>query len=99
MVNQSRYRPKATKRHAAIAKDRRDEEERLKSDAAFIKAKNKEAIKKRRGEIRKMPKEERPAAKEALNAEIVKMKEEETAAQERYKECVAERKEKEARSR
>ncbi|MGI5965175.1 MAG: hypothetical protein ACOX8L_04925 [Candidatus Methanomethylophilaceae archaeon] len=99
MASQSTYKPKADKRHATIAKSKRDEEENLKSSVAAIKAKNKDVVKKRREEIRKMPKDERPAAKEALAADIAKMKEEENVAQEKYKAYIRERKESEARSR
>lgn len=86
------YRPKATKRHAAIASNRRREEEQMKARLSEDKERNRCTIKTRREEIRKLPKEERAAAKEILRSEVEEMKSKEAADRQEYLAAVERRK-------
>lgn len=88
-------KPKATKRHAAIASKWRREEEQMKDRIYVNKERNKETIKTRREEIGKLPKEERAPAKEILRKDIEEIKAKELTEKEEYYALVKKRKEKE----
>jgi len=89
---------KAKERHAAIAADRRKEESEMKNRLSENRSRNKAVVKKRREQIRELPKGERAAAKEDLRRSIDELKAQETAEKEEYKKVVSERKERERRS-
>ncbi len=86
---------KATKRHAAIAANRKKEEESMKMRLSENKIRNKTQIKERRSDIGKLPKEERSVAKEELSKFIDEIKVQEAVDKEAYKNFVNERKAKE----
>lgn len=87
--NDKKYQPKATVRHAKIAKSKIDEveDQKLKMENERYYAKKNEA--KRRKEIKELPKEERAEAKAKLKADIVKRKADEKIAKAKYLEMKA----------
>ncbi len=90
---------KATERHAAIAANRKKEEVNMKERLADNKFRNSTLIKDRRSDIGKLPKEERPAAKEELRKFIDDLKAQEVADKEAYQKFIRVRKEKERKKR
>lgn len=99
MSNKKDNGPKAVKRHAALAAERKMEEELLKGKLSNLKQQNKETVRNYRADIKKLMKEERPLAKEKLKIMIEEMKAAENKLTEEYKEMVRERKERAKASR
>lgn len=91
------YQPKATVRHAKIARSRMDDIENSKKKIASNKYHAKNYESKRRKEIKELPKDERAAAKAELKESIVKRKEAEKKDKAMLREMIdAERDEKRA---
>lgn len=86
---------KAIERHAAIAANRKKEEACMKERLSDNKFRNSKLIKKRRKDIRELPKDERPVAKEELRKFIDEIKAQEAVDKEAYQKFVGERKAKE----
>ncbi len=93
MSNKKDNGPKAVKRHAALAAERKMEEEILKEKLHNLKHQNRKIIKDYRADIKKLMKEERPLAKEKLKMMTEEMKAAENELKEEHREMVRERKE------